>query len=211
MHPELPPRTSLLPGMMGMKFVISSHVKTKMGCQVAQWRISLCEQLSTWEFAGFLRPVITSALFNFTAQRRSFSEALQTDVCCLQVPYLQNHRAPWTWYHLVKAIKEQEKKTRKRTQWSREQQLIRQRSNYWSWVCSLNSEENGGTEWEFPQRHRKCEKNQIELKNNRNENDTRGTQQFRLENVEWIGHLENTAAEIIQQEKETETKDRRPA
>lgn len=114
MHPELPPRTSLLPGMMGMKFVISSHVKTKMGCQVAQWRISLCEQLSTWEFAGFLRPVITSALFNFTAQRRSFSEALQTDVYCLQVPYLQNHRAPWTWYHLVKAIKEQEKKNQKK-------------------------------------------------------------------------------------------------
>ena len=72
-------------------------------------------------------------------------------------------------------------------------------------MCSLNSEENGGTEWEFPQRHRKCKKNQTELKNNRNENDTRGTQQFRLENVEWIGHLENTAVEIIQQEKETET------
>ena len=103
------------------------------------------------------------------------------------------------------------KKNRKRTQWRREQQFIRQRSNYWSWVCSLNSEENGGTEWEFPQRHRKCKKNQTELKNNRNENDTRGTQQFRLENVEWIGHLENTAVEIIQQEKETETKDRRPA
>ena len=114
MHPELSPRTSLLPGMMGMKFVISSHVETKMGCQVAQWRISLCEQLSTWEFAGCLRPVITSALFNFTAQRRSFSEALQTDVCCLQVLYLQNHRAPRTWYHLVKAIKEQGKKKKQK-------------------------------------------------------------------------------------------------
>lgn len=70
-------------------------------------------------------------------------------------------------------------------------------------------EELSGRMEEFPQRHRKCEKNQTELKNNRNENDTRGTQQFSLESVESISHLENTVVKIIQQEKIKETKDRR--
>lgn len=138
---------------------------------------------------------------HFTAQSKPFSEALQTDVCCLQVPYLQNHRAPQTWHYLVKAIKEQEKTPEKELSEAEISNLSNRVQTTGHEYAHWTREENGATEWEFPQRHRKCKKNQTELKNNRNEDDTRGTQQFRLENVGRISHLENTAVEIIQQKK----------
>ena len=66
-----------------------------MGWRVAHWSINHCENLCMWEFAGCFGPVISDALF-ILRQRSEvpLPEALQADVCCLQAPGLQNHRAP---------------------------------------------------------------------------------------------------------------------